>query len=1341
MKHYHNLKKRIFSIFLAALIVLSPCLTTPLNAFGTSTASLTGAGTREDPYVIFAASDFPTEIPADTYYCLGADITLSENQQIATLAGVFDGKGHTITLSNLPLAGSVSGTIQNLGVTGSTIIESASTFGSMAVTLTGIIQNCYSTASLKLNGWMGEVGGLVGTINGGRIYNSYFAGTISSMMFGGLAGENDSSASGLYNSYSSSGNGVISFNMASDAPVENCEILDPSDFTSGVLTKKLNTGLPATGYIWITPDPSINSGMPVLQAGDASDIPVDHQALKNAIAQAEAKNASDYTEDSWTALKQALDSGKQTDNDPSASQAEVDAAAETLTKALAALVKKKPTEPVPLPGTGITYISSVSDLESIPSDNKGQYYVLTQDITISQSDWYFSFISFNGVLDGQGHSIIFDNPSSSLFTDIGEEGVIQNLQLKGTLSNKSPLGTTMKGAVLNVSTSVEATGGSGYPGAGLANTLSGGIVSNCYSISPAANGPFFNRYESGLLRNTYWQEGLTNTSIPDSALQYSYPKSDSYMQSLDFVALLNQNKGSNGTAWGRSSDGYPYFGPDQEPAAGGPVLPANKCRIAFTPFNSSEAILIEDQQLSVSPDLVDGFQIAGSFSLPDYPLQPGEHIEWSCTDSSNLQIGSEIGNLRVNANGTTVIQATVCRADGSTELLASVYVTARQEKMTGLRLFIDGTDVTNAAFTVEGSEEKRIRVQAQFDGSSEYVDTASSSFIYEAADTDRIYSTPSSSAFYFLEPGTSTITVTSKSNPNLSATITLTSDYVPALSIRPSVAGTVILHGRNANSDGGRAFLPDYSAVIVEPENASYRNNWTITSSNPSVASYVSSMVKGYVPYKAGTTTYTATLTDKAPSGSINTLTGTSTVTYRYQNPLTAVTATETNLTLQNGDILPLDLAYTGAEPASDYSVTEPELIWTYSQNGIVRIARKENGYWKRNTTAKDNNMYIASADYSIYAESEGTVIATGTPVDTTAGAEPVILTITVTKGNLTPVDTDRLLQSGIENARRAITDAYASYGYHYGDEWAVYAILRSGGTISPQESNAYYQDVVQTVSTWTSRQKPTDIERVALTLSLLGKDITNIEGRNLAAMIYEHPDLDAGSNELIFALLALDARSTPIPADARWSRERIAAALLTFQNPDTGGFGLYDAASTGDIDLTAMAIQALASYAETDSTIALSVEKAWDFLRQNLTPEYGYLTPEAGAQTLIALAVSGFDLQAAGFGTPYRNLVSQLSAYVPASVSTGMSTLQILQAFEAYRRYRTGELSYWKHQAPITDQEQQALVPGTAPDQNPGAAATPLTGDERWLYLAFLLASASFLGILGLLKQKRCRW
>lgn len=124
-----KLKKRILSFLLCAIMTISSIPVLPAYAADTVT--------------IGSAAELPTELEAGKTYELTADITLSENQQISTLAGVLDGKGHTITLNGKPLADDVSGTIQNLGVKGNISVSGVD--GSMATTLSGTIQNCYST--------------------------------------------------------------------------------------------------------------------------------------------------------------------------------------------------------------------------------------------------------------------------------------------------------------------------------------------------------------------------------------------------------------------------------------------------------------------------------------------------------------------------------------------------------------------------------------------------------------------------------------------------------------------------------------------------------------------------------------------------------------------------------------------------------------------------------------------------------------------------------------------------------------------------------------------------------------------------------------------------------------------------------------------------------------------------------------------------------------------------------------------------------------------------------------------------------------------------------------------
>ena len=73
-------------------------------------------------------------------------------------------------------------------------------------------------------------------------------------------------------------------------------------------------------------------------------------------------------------------------------------------------------------------------------------------------------------------------------------------------------------------------------------------------------------------------------------------------------------------------------------------------------------------------------------------------------------------------------------------------------------------------------------------------------------------------------------------------------------------------------------------------------------------------------------------------------------------------------------------------------------------------------------------------------------------------------------------------------------------------------------------------------------------MEKAALVLSLINRDITNVDGVNIAQLIYNSERLSDGANELAYALLALDARNTVIPSDAKWSREKIIAEIMIME-------------------------------------------------------------------------------------------------------------------------------------------------------------------------------------------------
>ena len=471
--------------------------------------------------------------------------------------------------------------------------------------------------------------------------------------------------------------------------------------------------------------------------------------------------------------------------------------------------------------------------------------------------------NFNGVLDGKGHSIKIENISDGIFSNVNEDGIIQNVYFTGTMNvgqgYKGPLGSNMSGAIINCYTDISGTGTCGFA----RRLTDAGIVSNSYSVSEGKAGAFFNQYGTndtvgeGQLINTYWLETLDNSVIPERALVNSYSETKDYMKSLDFVSALNENKGENGVSWGRNGNtGYPYFGESQDYNPGS-TLPANKYTVKFTKFDNT-VVTVENQNLEISCNDVDGSNIAGSLSLEGVPST--STIEWSYESvepSGAIMVGSDGGVIRVDKAGTAVVKATETKEDGSSEVVAAFNLKAYNKDVEEIKAYIDGQDVTNGEFTVKGSEIKTVKMEVKYKNENKFVAISPRRFSLKVDDESFIENIPGSNSFSFKKAGTSKITAIYSDNTDLKADVTLTSEYVAVKSVTPAINDSVTIHGRNANSTNGQDFVPDYSSVIVDPANATNAANYTIESSDKTIGEYVPSMVIGYVPYKAGTVTYT----------------------------------------------------------------------------------------------------------------------------------------------------------------------------------------------------------------------------------------------------------------------------------------------------------------------------------------------------------------------------------------------------------------------------------------------------------------------------------------------------
>jgi len=147
-----------------------------------------------------------------------------------------------------------------------------------------------------------------------------------------------------------------------------------------------------------------------------------------------------------------------------------------------------------------------------------------------------------------------------------------------------------------------------------------------------------------------------------------------------------------------------------------------------------------------------------------------------------------------------------------------------------------------------------------------------------------------------------------------------------------------------------------------------------------------------------------------------------------------------------------------------------------------------------------------------------------------------------------------------------------------------------------------------------------TDFQRVTLALGALGIDASNYNGHNLTAIyqtfvpIAQRHALNQTINVDTFALIALDSRAYS------GDRDQFIGSLLDAQRTNgTWSLGSGTMPGMSDIDITAMAIQALAPYYHSNSDVRTSVDRALMWLRNQTFPD-----PESTSQMIVALTALG---------------------------------------------------------------------------------------------------------------------
>ena len=297
-----------------------------------------------------------------------------------------------------------------------------------------------------------------------------------------------------------------------------------------------------------------------------------------------------------------------------------------------------------------------------------------------------------------------------------------------------------------------------------------------------------------------------------------------------------------------------------------------------------------------------------------------------------------------------------------------------------------------------------------------------------------------------------------------------------------------------------------------------------------------------------------------------------------------------------------------------------------------------------------------------------------------------------------------------------------------YSSIWNVIGLKRSGLYVPESYTNLFYSNVIAYCESkdWQiTRAKYSDYSKLILALTAIGVDARDVMGHNLLAYLSDYENVSRqGNNGTIWALIAL--KSNPayeIPEDPsavqQNSEELLVKKVVGMQCQD-GGWTMMG--TTGDSDMTGMAMQALASYYNKDGyedvTAAIDKGLAWIEKNQLSSGGFGTMnteTSESVAQIITALCGVGIDCgeDARFIKNGKWPMTGLFQYYMPeggfmhvaadagnngggaGGIIDGMATEQGLYATVAYRRFLDGETFLY-------DMSDVAISAGTKPVVSP---------------------------------------
>ena len=261
------------------------------------------------------------------------------------------------------------------------------------------------------------------------------------------------------------------------------------------------------------------------------------------------------------------------------------------------------------------------------------------------------------------------------------------------------------------------------------------------------------------------------------------------------------------------------------------------------------------------------------------------------------------------------------------------------------------------------------------------------------------------------------------------------------------------------------------------------------------------------------------------------------------------------------------------------------------------------------------------------------------------------------------------------------------------GGEWAVIGLARS----EYEAGESYYKkyaanvgNVVRSKKGILHERKYTEYSRVILALTSIGYDVTKVAGYNLLEPLADYQSVIwQGINGPIWALIALDSHNYQIPAAPAGAEQTTREKLLeTILSAEAEGGGWALSGEGADVDMTAMAIQALAPYCG-DDRVQAAVNRGLARISSMQDDNGGFgsyetANSESCSQVIVALCALGIDpKQDARVVKKGVSVLDALLSYevkeggfrhILSGGADGMATEQAYYAMTAYQRFRKNQ-------------------------------------------------------------------